>query len=160
MIDRELNPYKGDLGTAWDENSFGIYVKDKNGKKLLKELYKSILDGDIAIWLGGGGVFQNAGLNIGLVDRLPEEGLQTLFDADKKNYETKVAGEKTGIYKVLEKSEKRYYACSPCFQEDGSVMFWLNPHEQQKYNSGWFTVEQLKQWANDKGPIIKVGNGN
>jgi len=37
------------------------------------------------------------------------------------------------------------------------VMFWLNPQEQNKYRCGWFTVEELTEWAEDKGTIIKTG---
>lgn len=34
-------------------------------------------------------------------------------------------------------------------------MFWLNPMNQKKYNHGWFTIEELQQWAKDNGPIVK-----
>ena len=36
------------------------------------------------------------------------------------------------------------------------VRFWLNPAEQHTYKSGWFTVEELKQWAKGEGPILNV----
>ncbi len=166
MIDRELRPYRDDLGTAWDETSFGIYVKDKKGKQYLKELYKTIIAGNVAIWLGGGGVFQNAGLTIGIVNQIPDEGLKTLYEGDKKIYETDQVAKKTGIFEELKKAGKSYFALSPGSvlknTKDGdvktkySVMFFLNPHEQQKYNSGWYTVEQLKQWIKETGPIVKA----
>jgi hypothetical protein len=33
-------------------------------------------------------------------------------------------------------------------------MYWLNPREQDIHNYGWFTVEELKQWAENKGPVM------
>jgi len=36
------------------------------------------------------------------------------------------------------------------------VVFWLNPTEQHKYNFGWFNIEDLTDWASDKGKIIMV----
>lgn len=166
MIDRELNPYRGDLGTAWDETSFGIYVKDKEGKKRLKQLFEAIQKGAVAIWLGGGGVFQNSGLTIGIVGCIPTDSLQQLFDGDKKIYEADQAAKETGIEEHLKKSGKRWFALSPGSllknTKDGDVktaykiMFWLNPMDQNLYNYGWFTVEQLKQWAKNEGPIMKT----
>lgn len=60
-----------------------------------------------------------------------------------------------GIYDKLKQSGKRYYALSPKKKEDGSLIFWLNPQEQNRYNSGWFTLEQLNQWAENSGPVLK-----
>lgn len=34
-------------------------------------------------------------------------------------------------------------------------MYWLNPTEQQANESGWYSVEDLMLWAENKGPIIK-----
>jgi len=35
------------------------------------------------------------------------------------------------------------------------VWFWLNPQEQDRYEAGWFTVEDLLQWTENKGPVLK-----
>jgi hypothetical protein len=31
----------------------------------------------------------------------------------------------------------------------------LNPYQQDKYNYGRFTLEDLEAWIEDKGPIVK-----
>ena len=36
------------------------------------------------------------------------------------------------------------------------IMLWLNPMNQQIYNSGWFTIEMLEEWIEDKGPVIRT----
>ena len=33
--------------------------------------------------------------------------------------------------------------------------YWLNPHNQQHVNFGWYTVEEIEQWLDEKGPIPK-----
>ena len=59
------------------------------------------------------------------------------------------------LEKILEKAKCRYYALSLRWKDDDKkeVIFWLNPMEQDKNNFGWFTVEDLKDWAKGKGKI-------
>lgn len=37
---------------------------------------------------------------------------------------------------------------------DGQVRFWLNPADQSRYRMGWFSVDELIQWAHDLGPVL------
>jgi hypothetical protein len=37
---------------------------------------------------------------------------------------------------------------------DGEVRFWLNPVDQNSYAVGWFTIDELVQWAHDMGPVL------
>jgi len=37
---------------------------------------------------------------------------------------------------------------------DGGIKFWLNPNDQDIYNSGWFTIDELIAWTHDAGPIM------
>ena len=62
----------------------------------------------------------------------------------------------TGIYKILKDAGKRFFALSPKWKDDNKeeVVFWLNPIEQHIYNYGWFTVEDLKLWAKNEGPVM------
>lgn len=153
------------LKTAWDEKSFGIAAADKEGRLAIKALYEAILAKDIVIWLGGGGVFQNAGLVVAFASRIPEQGAKALFDADVDREKLEKAALETGIAKKLETAGKRYYALSPQWKAEINevknskydVMFWLNPCEQDTNNYGWYTVEQLELWAENKGPIPKKG---
>jgi hypothetical protein len=32
---------------------------------------------------------------------------------------------------------------------------WLNPYEQEQYNSGWYDLDDLVAWINDESPIVK-----
>lgn len=40
------------------------------------------------------------------------------------------------------------------------LRYWLNPMEQRHNNSGYFTVEELEQWIENKGPIPKKEETN
>ena len=37
---------------------------------------------------------------------------------------------------------------------DGGIKFWLNPNEQDLYNSGWFSIDDLIAWSHDTGPVM------
>lgn len=164
------------LATSWDDGSWGIHTRGEESRKLLKELYEAILNKDCAIFLGGGHVFKNAGLSICIASRLPEEVTKMWYEADVDYENLQKASEATGIHEYLkEKFKDKYkygawYALSPKWAKelhstkDGEVktsydvVYWLNPSDQQNNNFGWYTVEQLKQWAEGEGPIPKKNN--
>jgi hypothetical protein len=162
------------LNTAWDERSFGVLVKGKEGQKHLERLNEAFLEKDIAIWLGGGGVFQNAGLCLGIISHMPAAMLNAIKAKDEDTHKLALASEATGIKQKIdalnhqskEKSGRGildapcgYFALSPAWLEGRNkdtrynVMYFLNPMRQQENNFGWFTVEELEQWMEGKGPI-------
>lgn len=61
----------------------------------------------------------------------------------------------TGIMAKLEASGKRFYALSPRLDDKGELTFWLNPCEQNRYNYGWMSLQDLQDWADNKGRIVK-----
>lgn len=156
--------YKEEMNTAWDEGSFGVVAFSKDDREAVREIHEAILQLDLAIWLGGGGVFQNAGLVLAIVSRVPKDKAQTLHDADVDREKLKKAVEATGIEGYLKLAKKSWFALAPSWktaksfmeaETKHSVVFWLNPMEQHIHKSGWFTVEDLELWAEDKGPVMK-----
>jgi hypothetical protein len=159
------------LSTAWSNDDLGIRVCGEKSIKKLKKIHEAILAGDAAIWLGGGGAFKNAGLCVGIISNIPAENLKIMADADSDRQNLLLASEKTEILKKLEKFNAEhydkgsysarcgYYACSPAWNKDRdskhNVVYWLNPMQQDKNNFGWYTVEQLEEWMEGKGPIPK-----
>lgn len=166
--DYKTKKYTVEPTTAWDDGSFVISVEGKDAVKQLKELHDALVNGDGAVWLGGGGVFENAGLVIGIVSRFDQKNLDLMYNTDKERYEVKQYVKKIGIEDRLTKAGKKWYALSPGdvlksrvgnageIKTKYDVMFWLNPQEQSIYNHGWFTVEELEQWAENKGPVVKT----
>lgn len=162
---KELQDYrwKGDgkpptaFTAAWSSRDFGIAAHSPEAKRLLADLYSAINEKDVAVMLAGGHVFHNAGLTFVVVSRLDEEYLEGLKESDLDAKRLKDAAEATGIAAELKKAGKGYYALSPSWdrQNPGQLVFWLNPMEQDQNNYGWFTVAQLREWSEGKGPIPK-----
>lgn len=175
----ELKPYKDELATAWCEGSLGIRSKNPEDTKKIKLIHNAIINGDAAIWLGGGHVFQNAGLVIGIISQIPDHLKKEMHDAHVEANKLQEASDKTGIKAKLDAVNEKYreerkgfsgglyppcgyYALSPSWIREGAkatskhpVMYWLNPMDQQKNKYGWYTVEQLEQWIEGKGPIVE-----
>ena len=154
------------LGTAWDADSFGVHVTDEKGIAALAEIYDAFCRKDAAIWLGGGGVFQNAGLVLAIVSRVPADKAEDMRAADEDRIKLLAAAKATGIEERLRAAKREWFALSPGWPLKSThrgdvktahpVVFFLNPREQRRYESGWFTVEQLDEWAQDKGPVVKT----
>lgn len=155
MLPRDL--YRRELSAAWSEGEFGVYGEGSNAERI-KDLYAAFQADNIAIWIGGGNVFQNGGLILCIADRLSEEKAKLLRDADLEAERLTAASDATGILDRLEKAGKKYFACSPRFHGENRksaypVIYWLNPVDQDQNNYGWFTVEDLDQWIAGTGPI-------
>jgi hypothetical protein len=145
------------LACAWDEGSFGVFSTDPAEQAQLHTIFDAFQSGDGAIFLGGGGVFQNAGLVLCIASKLPAKVTDAWAEADRENYEMEQEVVKTGIRELLKKAGKGYFALSRPHhrKEDGKLTFWLNPTEQVRNNCGYFTIDDLKEWAEGKGKIPK-----
>lgn len=165
--------FQDGLATAWSERAFGVRLNEptepskrpgKRSKKTfgekflrdaanLKELYDAFSSLDVAIWLGGGGPFRNAGLCLAIASRLPGTLTAPWKEHDEEVIKLKADVEAIGIEEELRSAGKRWFALSP--RRDGEkILFWLNPLEQDIHNYGWFSVEDLRLWAKDQGPVM------
>lgn len=160
------------MTAAWSEGDFAVRVfggVDDRSKLWLEELYHALIEGGAAIWLGGGWAFQNAGLTIAIIDRIPQESLDQMRDSDlevkQRMDATEAIEKKTNLTKRLKDAEKRWIALSPKIyvpENKGwrehtifDIVYWLNPSDQQNNKYGYVTVEDLLAWAQDKGPIVE-----
>ena len=172
-MNKEIMPYaprgtQPEVATAWGKDAFSIICSKEEDRANLRTLITALKAGDVALWLGGGGVFQNNGLILVIVSKVDDENKQQMKDNDENNLRLKEADTATGIREALKESSKSFFALSPAWSTtirstsrgelttNHSVIYFLNPCEQHKYNHGWFTVEELQQWANNQGPIIKA----
>jgi antitoxin component of MazEF toxin-antitoxin module len=37
---------------------------------------------------------------------------------------------------------------------DGQIRFWCNPIDQTRYRTGWYTIEELILWSQERGPVL------
>ncbi len=166
-----------ELATAWDGREFGVRVKRPVNIKRIKRLYKAIEDKTLAVWTGGGGVFQNAGLILCIIDAVSKENKEIMLNAHLDTKKLNDASAATGIKEKLEAKNTEfaskledvfasrlyapcgYFSLSPAWcnrKSNHPVMYWLNPIQQDKFKSGYYTVEELEQWIDGKGPVIKT----
>lgn len=150
------------LSAAWDESSFAIAIKGKEDE-FLRRLFAAFEKKDVAIWLGGGGIFANAGLVIVIASLISAKYKDAILKGDEKRKRLADAVLTTGIKEKLDKVGKGYFAgkgylaLSPRWTDDQetSIEFWLNPCDQQNDNYGWFTLQNILDWIEGKGPIPK-----
>lgn len=142
------------ITTAWDSKTFAILVTDKY-KSEIEELYHAFRRLDVCVGVAPSQAFRNGGLIFCIVSKLPEETVNEMKEADLDYIALQKAAENTKIKKILEKAGKKYFALSPKWKDENKkeVIFWLNPWDQQNDNYGWFTVQDLKDWANGIGKI-------
>jgi hypothetical protein len=142
------------LRTAWSEDDFAAVSSEENEQADLRTIFIEIHKLNAVICFGSSnGPFENPGLIIAIADRIPMLAVENWYKFDKDQHEIKQVVLASGIETQLATAGKRYYALSPRRQDDGSLKFWLNPQDQHLNNSGWFTLEQLRLWAVDEGPI-------
>lgn len=164
LTGRFANPVEGEDATAaWDGGSFAIFAYTDRARAALTRLYEGLQAGDFAAWIGGAppsNPFSRSGLIVAIASLVPEEGAKVMLDADLERERLRKAAAKTGIESRLKEAGKRYFALSPKFRQpddgrtsDHPVHFWLNPVDQSNNNYGWFTVEELDDWIEGRGPI-------
>lgn len=140
-------------GAAWDGGSWGIWTTDAS---VTTELYEAIGRKDLMMFLSGtDNPFGGSGLALVIRSRMPQEWMDEARKADLDHLDLWDAFDSTGIEKILEKAGCRYYALRPVWEnrEKGELRFWLNPQEQQRNNYGWYTLQDLVNWAEGEGPI-------
>lgn len=157
------------VSSCWNERHFMMRGYGDEGQKVIEVIRKAITQKDLAIWTGGSTPFGGGGLAFAKRSMIDQENID-LFNKEKKEWRDLVAAaEATGIAKRLkEKNPVRnsmnnepYYALAPNWingkkSSAHPVHFFLNPRDQKNNNFGWFTVEELDQWIEGKGPIPKA----
>lgn len=152
-------PKNNDIISYWDTDNFQIFSKNENS---INELIEASNNNNLIIETFNSDVFQledlqyqNYGLCLIIKDRLPKEIEKELIEEQKTFIKIYEEVKKSNIKQILEKTDKKYMALSPKFDNNGELIFWLNPENQQKYNYGWFNINDLIDWSKNKGKIIK-----
>lgn len=145
------------IAAAWDADGFSVSVWGQARVNMLKALYEALLAGRCTLSLSGSAnPFAGRGLCLTDVSMISDEVKANVLktDQDYKNLMDEVAA--TGIVQELKAHKKTYFALSPRRDSEGKLCFFLNPMAQESNNHGWFSVEDLKAWCRDEGPIPKA----
>jgi hypothetical protein len=146
------------LKAAWDENSFIITSDQKADIRLLREVYDAIRKKDAAVGIFSPhrNPFGGAGLGLVVVSRTDAGTLKHWRDTDQEQRLLQKAKKDSGIGAMLSKAGKKYFALSPRFDnKDGSIVYWLNPFDDDKARAGWYSLQDLKDWAKGKGRVVQ-----
>ncbi|NJN15593.1 MAG: hypothetical protein HC822_04515 [Oscillochloris sp.] len=96
------------------------------------------------------------GLSIADLERLRDAVNQRLLELRYTNRHTlpellRMLEEVKG---VLGDQSKEWRSLERWQWMDGQIRFWLNPTDQVRYQSGWYTIDELILWSRDRGPVL------
>ena len=150
------DPY---IEAQWANDAFEVTVFGEARCLALKSIYGAMRAGRAALTLSGGHVFAGAGLCIVNADALTQADADLIRNADEQRQHLLDVAQQSGVEQMLLAAGKTYYALAPRLTPDGELEFWLNPTDQSKNRSGWFSPDELKAWAQGTGPVLKVAAG-
>jgi hypothetical protein len=164
-----------EFSAAWSSRDFGVRMKNSpsqsaSGTMILGQIYEAMKRKDAMLYLTGGGPFGGAGLLICIRSHLSQETIGAMLAADRNALDIADEVEKieseVKLKARLMEAEKKYYVLSPTRPHESEaantaykLIFWLNPHDRMRYHSRWCTVEELLEWVEDKGPIVRTELG-
>lgn len=160
----ELTCWKGvSIAAAWDDASFGIHVFGEENVKLLKKaVVEPWNDHDVALILGKLNDEITNKLFFLRASKIPEETKEIMRAEHLDCIALMQASDAINIREKLWAAGKNFFALTPYWakdfpkiETDYPVIYWLNPMQQSENNFGFFSVENLILWINDKGPIPK-----
>lgn len=142
---------------AWDENHFAILSRGEDIAHL-RELGAAFQRKDI---MAGGllkEMYAVRGLTYAIASRVPPPLLEAMQQELDDEVLRAAILEKSGIHAKLRKAGLHWYSLSTTIWADKSktsIRVWLNPENQRIHDFGWFSLEELEQWAQGTGPIMK-----
>jgi hypothetical protein len=159
MKDGALRFYRDcPLACAWDERSFGAVaygVESSIDRERLRRLRKAFEEKDIGIWTNVGVFHSGGGLILRILSTVTEQEAKEILQEDLDERRLQKEFEACGIKEELRKAGKRWIGLSARWADDKKTMrFWLNPYSGDA-QYGWYTLEELKQWAKGTGPVLQ-----
>jgi hypothetical protein len=162
IIKNKLYSFSDDgVSSAWSEDDFGVRVRKEYGY-VLENLLNAFIDKQGIIMFGGQETpFGNRGLLLVDYSKIPtamkDEFRQIDIAARDEQAMYRRLEQESGVYKLLEKAGKTWnYLHVDRLDEEGKPLWWLNPAEQRIHQYGWYHTDDLKLWADDKGPIMQM----
>lgn len=142
---------------AWDSSNFAIVARGPD-KAHLVQLARSFGALDIM----AGGMLrelyprQAGGLVYAIASKVPPELLAAVqAQLDETLARTDIL-RRSGVAERLVAAGRKWFSLSETQWKDESktdIVVWLNPYDQHRYRSGWFTLSELEEWVTNTGPI-------
>lgn len=156
-----------DFGGAWDDSEFAICAK--NTKENLA-LFKMLIEAEKAndIFIGFFPEVLKTGLLVVQCSKISQEARANYAASVKESVKMYEEAFASDIFSILKKAGKGWHYLEPSFfakengfhsayksYEAGTLLYWLNPENQKVNSSGYYSVEELLLWAEDKGPVLE-----
>jgi len=160
LLKDELALEEKELAAAWDEGSFGVKVISKH-REVLTMLDNAFQNKNGVIMLSGkDNPFANRGLLLVDYSKIPEE-TKNEFRKNDKEYRDEQAmfrkmEQESRVYELLKESKKGFIALHIARLDENRQPLWLLNPLDRSCKWGFYTTEQLRQWAKDEGPVLKV----
>lgn len=149
---------KAGVATAWSGEDLCFVTTDE---RIPNYFYDAIKKNNLFIGQMAGYPFGGKTLTLALISETDEELKEAMVESDLNSIELLKRDKKTGIkerlgqkheqwlkdYPGAWKSPWSFIALSPQVKE-GDIIYWLNPENQRLLDAGWYTVEELQEWAN------------
>ncbi|MFZ3481611.1 hypothetical protein [Sphingomonas sp. 3-13AW] len=156
---------------AWDDASFAIRGYGDEGRRIIDLVQEGLATGDLAIWISGSIDLGYGHLCLARRSLVPTALVEAFNSEIEDRRRLLAAADATGIADKLQSIGRMsvlgrgrpYHALSPAWIDHERakhsvhpVKFFLNPSQQNLNNFGWFTVEELEQWIEGRGPVPKM----
>jgi hypothetical protein len=163
MTDLRSNHYEPeqeDMKAGWNGHEALIWVRGTANIQRLRDVRDALTRADavLNIPLDRGFNRRDGGLSLGIASRFPTAFKQRLLDDQRARQRLEEAVQATGVRAWLADHQRPFYALSPEWMDpktEREVVFFLNPCDQRVYRSGWFTVPELHEWAQGRGPVFR-----
>lgn len=157
------------IATAWSSNAFCVCVKhvDERATEAISAVYQAALSKNLVI-LPDFAPFLNSDFTQVSPSLQPcllvRDEISPSLAEDIMNYDCrmalleKVAFTDTNIRNILADAGKQWHTLTAKYGKNetaGSVVYWLVPKGEQ-YLSGYYTLDELLLWAEDKGPVSSI----
>ena len=145
-----------DLRCAWDGQGFGLNVRGTENVERLKRVHQAILGKDVCFGNPTAQGFLRTGMALAIFSEVPAESAAAVEARDRAHKRLIEAAKASGIEELLEKAGKKG-SISPDWynrQKEEGLVFFVDPSDRRSARYGWFLLEDVKLWAQDKGPIL------
>lgn len=156
---KDYTAERDDLAVSWSGRSgFAVHVRGAENVARLKQIHQAMLDLDVALMDGSVMGFLRKAMALVIVKNAPAKHVEKLKELDLANKRLIDAAKASGVEDALKHAGLGFYALKPGWrgrvEAPENLEFFLNPVKQNTYAFGWFSVADLKDWTQGKGPVV------
>lgn len=146
-----------DVVCAWaGREGFAIHVRGAENVSRLRELHEALLAKKVSLADPVIVGFSRKALALVMHEKLPTAVVQSVREKDEAYLRLQQAAQATGVEEVLRAAGLDWRALRPEWVGDteGRLKFWLNSGTHRDNHYGWFSEQELRQWAQGYGPVV------